>query len=178
MNQILTMELGAEFLKAAGFAWLCFLWGVVALKSIGDSKHGERLGKGLILLAPFTLTMFGQWSVRQYNVVLAKNQIPFSEVADNGGRVHLTGIDSLTFPGLGRVEWTRTARSGLAAGHRAVLSGGQGSRATNQRTPLDSCCLGGCSCETGGMPCCCTGTGSGCGCCSDGGFDWGSGQRY
>ena len=65
MSSIFTMELGLEFLRAAGIAWLCFLWGVVALRVIGGSLHGQVVAKLLILLAPGILTCFGYHSVRQ-----------------------------------------------------------------------------------------------------------------
>jgi hypothetical protein len=178
MNSIFTVELGVEFLRAAGIAWLCFLWGIVVFRVHGQSRQGQALARVLILFAPGILTLFGYHSVRQYNVVLAQNRVPFSEVADHGGRVHLTGIDSLTFPGLGRVEWTRAARSGPQTGHRAMLSGGSGSRTANERTPLDLGCPGGCSCEAGGLPCGCTGCECGDGNGHDRGIADAVGQRY
>ena len=175
---IFTMALGEQFIKAAGIAWLCFAWGILVMRVHGKSPHGQALARVLILFAPGILTLFGYHSVRQYNVVLAANRIPFSEVADNGGRVHLTGIDSFDIPDIGRVEWHKIARSGPQAGHRAMLSGSSRGGAFSEGNAIDICCPGGCSCRFGGLPCEC----SGCECCTRSGHDSGfsdeAGRRY
>ena len=86
------MDLGAEFVRACGLAWLCFAWGVIVFQMDSHSRQGQYLSRLLILLAPGILTCFGWHSVRQYNVVLAQNRVPFSEVADNGGPVSYTHL--------------------------------------------------------------------------------------
>jgi hypothetical protein len=48
MNSIFTVELGVEFLRAAGIAWLCFLWGIVVFRVHGQSRQGQALARVLI----------------------------------------------------------------------------------------------------------------------------------
>ena len=138
MSGIFTMELGEQFLKAAGLAWACFLWGIVVFRVVGNTMHGQAMARLLIALAPGILTCFGYHSVRQYNVVLAVNGIPFQEVADNGGR---GDIDTITLAGGERLEWI-SYRSRFES-HRAVLSGAD--------------CCGGCDCGPKGCPTTCEG---------------------
>jgi hypothetical protein len=156
---ILTMELGEQFLKAAVLAWACFAWGIVVFRVLGGSMHGQVLAKVLILLAPGILTLFGYHSVRQYNVVLAANRIPVSEVADNGGRT-VERIDTYIDADGYRLSWAGfSSRSGQQA-VRTLLPGATGCEGCNQCPEGCSAgCAGNCECLRG-LPCSCEG---GCG---------------
>jgi hypothetical protein len=153
---IFTMALGEQFLKAAGIAWLCFAWGILVMRVHGKSPHGQALARVLILFAPGILTLFGYHSVRQYNVVLAQNRVPFSEVADNGGRTIVTGIDFVDIDGYGRIEWSRVSAGPGYQTHRAMLSGSAASEGADRSLAGNSCCLGGCCGCLGTLSCECS----------------------